>query len=176
MDLEVRVPEIASRTAEIQELLERVVRQIRELSYELNPDIVERAGLRLGLDLLVGRYRKVFTGSLRLIYDSSARVSTPVGVAMERIAGEAVANAVRHSRCSQIEIILKSTRHGVALQVRDDGCGFDYDELRAFPRGLGLLMMEYCAIKAGLQLTVIENDAGGATITVVAPKQSSEPK
>lgn len=176
MDLEERVPEIASRTAEIQELLERVVRHIRELSYELNPDIVERAGLQLALDLLVGRYRKVFPGSLRLIYDSSVRVSTPVGMAMERIAGEAVANAVRHARCGQIEIIVKSTRQGAVLQVRDDGCGFDYDEVRASPRGLGLLMVEYCATKAGLELTVTGNDDGGAIITVVAPKQSSETK
>ena len=42
MDLQDRVPEIVSRTAEIQSLLERVARHIRHLSYELNPDIVER--------------------------------------------------------------------------------------------------------------------------------------
>src|SRR5438093_7678313 len=73
MDLEDKVPAIASRTADIQDLLERVVNRIRDLSYELNPDIVERVGLQPALDLLVGRFRKSFSGSLRLIYDSSVR-------------------------------------------------------------------------------------------------------
>src|SRR5262245_12773492 len=56
MDMEERVPEIVPRIAEIQDLLERVVRNIRDVSYELNPGIVERAGLQPALDLLVGRY------------------------------------------------------------------------------------------------------------------------
>jgi len=176
MDLENRVPEIADRTAEIQELLDRVVRQIRELSYELNPDIVERAGLQLALDLLVGRFRKLFGGSLRLVYDSSVRVPTSIGTAMERIAAEAVANAVRHSGCGQIEIVVKSTREGVVLRVRDDGCGFDYDNARMSPRGLGLLMMEYCAGKAGLRLTVSGNEERGVTITAILPKMIAEPR
>src|SRR5437016_1813271 len=66
MDLADRVPEIAARTAEIQEMLDRVVREIRDASYKLNPDIVERAGLQPALDLVVGRFRKSFPGSLRL--------------------------------------------------------------------------------------------------------------
>jgi signal transduction histidine kinase len=167
MDLEERVPGIASRTGEIQELLEGVVKQIRELSYKLNPGIVERVGLQPALDLLVGRYRNEFPGSLRLTYDSSVRVPTAAAVAMERIAEESLANAVRHSRCSQVEIIVKSTHEGVALQVRDDGTGFDYDAARRSARGLGLLMMEFCANQAGLHLTVNGNDAKGSTVRVM---------
>src|SRR5882762_998085 len=94
MDLADRVPEIAVRTAEIQELLDRVVKGIRDLSYQLNPDIVQRAGLRLALDQMVGRFRKTFAGSIRLIYDSALQVPIAVGTAMERIAEEAVTNAI----------------------------------------------------------------------------------
>src|SRR5882672_7772127 len=57
MDLADRVPEIADRTAEIQGLLDRVVKGVRDLSYQLNPDIVERAGLQSALDRTVGRLR-----------------------------------------------------------------------------------------------------------------------
>jgi len=102
-------------------------------------------------------------------------VPTSIGVAMERIAAEAVANAVRHSGCSQIEIVVKSTREGVALRVRDDGSGFDYDHVRLSARGLGLLMMEYCAAKAGLRLTVSGDEARGATVTAIWPAVCSEP-
>src|SRR5438874_569319 len=112
MDLEDSVPGIAARTGEIQDLLDRVVKRIRDLSYELNPEIVERAGLQAALDLLVGRYRKLFPGGLRLMYDSSLRLPVGIGAAMERIAEEAVTNAIRHSQCSHIEIIVKATPEG----------------------------------------------------------------
>jgi signal transduction histidine kinase len=65
MDLEERVPEIASRIAEIQSLLDQVAKRIRHLSYDLNPDIVKRAGLKSALDRLVGRFRRVFPRGLR---------------------------------------------------------------------------------------------------------------
>lgn len=176
MDLEERVPQIVSRTAEIQDLLERVVRRIRELSYELNPDIVERAGLQPALDLLVGRYRKGFSGGLRLIYDSSVRIPPGAGVAFERIAEEALANAVKHAQCGQIEIIVKSTREGPALQVRDDGVGFDYVQERRTPHGLGLLTMQYCAERAGLRLVIGKSGARGMSVRALVLKQKEDPE
>jgi two-component system NarL family sensor kinase len=168
MDLADRVPEIADRTAEIQGLLDRVVQGVRDLSYQLNPDIVERAGLQSALDRMVGRLRKAFSGSLRLIYDSSLRVPSAVGTAMERIAEEAVTNAIRHAQCNRIEIIVKTHHTGVALQVRDDGTGFDYPLARASANGLGLLVMDYYATKVGLRLTVTKNDSRGMTVQALA--------
>jgi signal transduction histidine kinase len=167
MDLADKVPEIAVRTAEIQDLLDRVVKGIRDLSYQLNPDIVQRAGLRPALDLMVGRFRKSFPGSIRLIYDSSARVPAAVGMAMERIAEEAVTNAIRHAGCNEIEIVVKCTRAGAALQVRDDGTGFDYQLAKRRAHGLGLLAMDYYATKAGLRFSVSENDGGGVVVRAI---------
>jgi len=167
MDLAERVPEIVVRTAEIQGLLDRVVKGIRDLSYQLNPDIVQRAGLRPALDLMVGQFRKSFEGNIRLIYDSALQVQAEVGMAMEKIAEEAVTNAIRHGRCKRIEVIVKSTRAGAALQVRDDGTGFDYQLARRRARGLGLLAMDYYATKAGLRLSVSENDGGGMVVRAI---------
>ncbi len=174
MDFEAVAPEIVNRTAEIQDLLERVVLHIRDLSYELNPGIVERAGLQPALDLLVGRYRKIFSGGLRLIYDSSVVIPPIAGDALERIAEEAVANAVQHSRCGQIEIIVKSTRGGAVLQVHDDGSGFDYEQERKIPRGLGLSMMEHSAAKAGLRFSVAGSDGRGSTVRAVVVKRRED--
>src|SRR5208283_2411978 len=41
MDFERAAPGIVARTAEIQQMLEAVIGELRELSYELNPSIVE---------------------------------------------------------------------------------------------------------------------------------------
>jgi signal transduction histidine kinase len=174
MDLQDRVPEIASRTAEIQSLLECVVRHIRHLSYELSPDIAKRAGLQSALGLLVGRFRRVFPGGLQLDYAPSVRIPMEAGVAMEKIAEEAVANAVRHANCDKIRIIVKSTGDGVILRVRDNGVGFDYERERRLPRGLGLLMMDHCARKAGLGLSFQVHEGGGSLVSAVWAGQSQD--
>jgi signal transduction histidine kinase len=175
MDLQDRVPEIASRTCEIQSLLDQMAKHIRDLSYELNPDIVKRSGLRSALDLLVDRFGRVFPGDLQLDYSPSIRIPVEVGVAMERIAEEAVANAVRHANCDQIRIIVKSKGDGAALQVRDNGVGFDYERERRLPRGLGLLMMDHCARKAGLGLSFQVHEGGGSIVNAVWAGQSQDP-
>jgi signal transduction histidine kinase len=90
---------------------------------------------------------------------------------MERIAEEAVANAVRHANCNQIRITVKSTRDGVALQVRDNGIGFDYEGERRMPRGLGLLMMDHCARKAGLGLTFRGYNGRGSIVSAIMAGQ-----
>jgi len=174
MDLAASFPRISSCTEEIQELLDRAVRQIRELSYELNRDIVARAGFQPALDLLVGRFQKIFSGTLRLSYESLVRIPVGAAVAMEKIAEEAVDNAVRHARCDRIEITVKVTRKGAVLQVRDNGSGFDYHVEQNSPRGLGLLMMEYWAARAGLRLGVNGQGSKGATITITAPVLKEE--
>jgi len=163
-----------SPTAEIQSLLERVVRHVRHLSYELNPDIVERAGLQPALDLLVGRFRRVFPGGLHLAYAPSVRIPLEVGVAMEKIAEEAVSNAVQHANCDRIRITVKSTPVGAALQVRDNGSGFDYERERRMPRGLGLLMMDHCARKAGLGLSFRGHIGRGSIVSAVMASQGQD--
>ena len=45
LDFKQQAPEIETRTAEIQLMLERVINHLRDLSFELNPSVVERAGL-----------------------------------------------------------------------------------------------------------------------------------
>ena len=57
MDLESVSPDTCVRMAEIQKVLETMMEQVREYSYELNPSAVERAGLRSALDRLADRIR-----------------------------------------------------------------------------------------------------------------------
>ena len=67
-------------------MLEQSDDQVRALSYDLNPAVVERAGLQNALDRLVGRFREKFKGSFDILYDSSVRVPLNVGNAWYKIA------------------------------------------------------------------------------------------
>jgi signal transduction histidine kinase len=168
MDLESLAPESCSHIGEIQKLLETVMEQVRDYSYELNPSTVERAGLRSALDRLVARLRTRFTGLLRLNVDPSLKFDPKIATALYQILQEAVENAVQHASCSAIEIAVKSTKSGPALEVRDNGRGFDPGDLSAGCRGLGLLSMEHYAAQAGVSLSITSNPGTGTTVRAVA--------
>ncbi len=164
MDLETVSPEIGGRVAEIQKMLETVMEEVREFSYELNPSTVERAGLRSALDRLTSRIRESFPGSVRVHVDASLKLDPRVASSLFYIAQEAAQNAVQHAGCSAIEIAVKSTRKGAILEVRDNGRGFDPADVVGVRRGLGLLSMEHYAAQAGFDLSFTSNREGGTVV------------
>jgi signal transduction histidine kinase len=164
MDLESLSPETCARIAEMQKTLEGMMEEVREYSYELNPSTVERAGLRSALDRLASRLRHRFTGWLRIRVDPSLKLDPKIATALFHIAQEALENAVQHAGCSNIEIAVKCTRKGIVLEVKDDGRGFDPDDILGVRRGLGLLSMEHFAAQAGLQLTITSSRESGTLV------------
>jgi len=166
MDLE-QDPAICGRIGDLQKLLEVMMEQVREYSYELNPSTVERAGLSPALDRLVTRMRERFTGNIRLNVDPSLKIDKNIAVPLYQIAQESIENAVQHSCCSAIEIAVKSSKAGTFLEVRDNGRGFDPTDLQEGGRGLGLLSMEHYAAQAGLELAIISTRESGTTVRAV---------
>ncbi len=121
MDFRDQAPGIDSRAVEIQTMLEQAIEQLRDLSNEINPSIVERAGLQFALDRLAGKTRRTFSGALRVLCDPDARVPTPVAKAFHKIAEFALEDAGRQPDCSLIEIHLKRSQGNFVLEVQDNG-------------------------------------------------------
>ena len=86
MDFRDAAPGVEQRAAEIQNMLEQAIDQLRDISNELNPSIVERAGLHFALERLSGKARKNFPGTLRLQFDSATHVPTTQAKTFYKIA------------------------------------------------------------------------------------------
>jgi signal transduction histidine kinase len=158
----------AAQLADVQEVFERVIAVVRELSHSLPPSLVERVGLPFALERLVAQYRDRSSQTIRLITDPRARVLNPAGQAIYRIADCALANAVDHAGSERIEVFLRSKGAGVLLEIRAFGRGFD----RAVqPPGIGLLLMEQSAQRTGLELTLDSRPGIGTIISVFAPQR-----
>ena len=168
MDLEGVAPESSVRILEIQKILEEMMEQVREYSYELNPSTVERAGLRAALDRLSHRMGRSFHSAIRINVDPSLKLDPKMATAFYHIAEEAVENAAQHSSCSVIEIAVKSTRSGPLIEVHDDGRGFDPGDIPGAGRGLGLLSMEHYAAQAGLDLSIASSRDTGTVVRAVS--------
>jgi len=164
MDLGEKSAEVSSRLVELQKLLEQAVVQVRDLSYELNPAVVERAGLQFALERLAAWYGKSFSGALRLGFDASVRLPAAAATAMYRIARLALDNAVEHAGCSQIAVLVKPVEGAATLEVIDNGRGFSVDQARDQARGLGLDLMRHHASQAGLQLWIASAPEKGTIV------------
>jgi signal transduction histidine kinase len=164
MDLETAAPAVGARVAEVQKVLGEMMESVREYSYELNPATVERAGLRAALDRLAVRARERFAGVFRVNVDPSMKIEPKLASAFYQIAQEAVENAIQHSGGSAIDITLRATRTGIGIEVRDNGRGFDPDDILGSYRGLGLLSMEHYAAEAGLEFSIASTREMGTTV------------
>jgi len=167
MDIEDNVAGCSRRIVEVQKVLETAVAQVRDLSYELNPSIVERTGLKLSLERLIGRFQKDFQGVVHLQYDSSVRLPLEVATAMYKISEQAVENAVKHAGAEHIDVIVKLGRLGVTLEVRDDGAGFRTDRKELENKGLGRHLMQHHAAQAGLRFSVASMPDQGTIVRVI---------
>ena len=177
MDFQERHPEVAGRTVEIQQLLEKAIDEVRDLSRDLEPSMVERAGLHSALSRLVGRCRETHPATVRLLMDPAARLPIETANALYRIAEQAIENALRHAGGAPVEVLLRPSRVGVVLEIRDEGPGFDVEEAHAAGRGLGLLLMEYHAARAGLEFLLTSTPGRGTIVKAVfkAPEGASWP-
>jgi signal transduction histidine kinase len=147
-------------------MLEQVIEQLRDVSNELNPSIVERAGLQFALDRLAGKVRKTFSGTIRLHFAPEARVPTDIATPFYKIAECAFDNAIARPRCSLIEIHLKRSPREFVLEIRDNAEAGETD-----PHKLPLtrLLMDYYASKGKVALEIQEAPNRGTVVRASHP-------
>jgi signal transduction histidine kinase len=164
LDYQQQLPEIVDRVHEIQKMLDSAVSQVRSLSYDLNPSVVDRAGLQLALERLVGRFRTASERNIRFAYDPSVRPPANISNAWYKIAELALDNAVRHADAEQIEVRVRAKGGNQLMEIRDDGRGFSLADVEGRTPGLGIMLMEHHASQAPIVLEFETAPGSGATI------------
>jgi signal transduction histidine kinase/ligand-binding sensor domain-containing protein len=87
-----------------------------------------------------------------------------------RIAQEAVTNAVKHARASQVSIHLEMASRELSLRVADNGRGFEQDEAFSEVGGhFGLLGMRERAERLGGELRLHSEPGHGTEVAVTVP-------
>ena len=87
-----------------------------------------------------------------------------------RIAQEAVTNAVKHARASQVRIHLEMASRELSLRVADNGRGFEQDEAFSEVGGhFGLLGMRERAERLGGELQLHSEPGQGTEVAVTVP-------
>jgi signal transduction histidine kinase len=87
--------------------------------------------------------------------------------ALYRIAQEALHNAGRHARATEVRIVLSQIDSHVRLEVHDNGVGFDSG--RALPGHFGLNTMRERATGLGGTLEIESHPGDGTMVRAIIP-------
>jgi len=157
------------RTARVSNLVgdvDRMIAEVRRLSYNLRPLALDDFGLSVALEMLCKEFERVYNVSTQLRVEGSAGDlhDEQVDIALYRIAQGALSNVAKHAAANQVSILMARSDHTVVLSVEDDGRGFDMASLpkrRDLYSGLGLIgMRERSEILGGSFLIASKPDHG----------------
>ncbi len=157
--------------AQIIQLADATVGKLRDISTLLRPPQLDALGLEAALRWQAGVLFR--SAAIELLPDIQSLPRRPAGdieQACFRIAQESLTNVLRHARASQVNLHLRDVDdHGLHLQVRDDGEGFD----PGGPRGLGLIVMRERAQSVGGTLRIESAHGAGTLIDLYLPYRAT---
>ena len=150
-------PEILSSIEDNMKVIDEAVDQVRDLSVDLRPLLLDDFGLVVAVRWYLDRQAKscgvpadFTTHSL----GEDDRFSSELETACFRIVQEAVTNVARHAHASRISVVLERVGQDLILLISDDGAGFDTKALRVRGATLGLRSMEERVQAMGGSITI----------------------
>jgi PAS domain S-box-containing protein len=163
-------------------IVEEALRQVRDLSLELRPSMLDDLGLAAALRWYVKRYA-VRTGVKAEIaigaLISHVRLSRELETACFRIVQEALTNVVRHSKAKSARVKLQLRNGQLMLTIRDDGLGMDLPTLQkegGAAASLGLRGMEERALAVRGEIQIESIPGRGTQIRARFPIVGVETK
>jgi len=166
------LPEVRSRTGELQKQISEIAADIQSLSHELHSAKLQYLGIAgaiRGFCREFGEQQKVEIDFQT--HDLPSPLSPDISLCFFRVLQEALHNAVKHSRVRYFEVRLWGTPDEIHLTIRDSGVGFDREAARA-SQGLGLISMEERLKLVNGTLLIDSQPKRGTTIHARVPLPS----
>jgi signal transduction histidine kinase len=172
--------------AQVQRMLDEAIQRVdgqvenlRGLITRLRPAALDRLGLAAGLEALATdtsrRSGLEVAVHLDLAYEAGRhpeRLMPEIELAVYRIVQEALTNVTRHAAATHAVVAVEERPHELAVEVGDDGAGFDR---QATAPGFGLLGMEERAALVDGRLEVEGEIGHGTRVRVAIPPRHRSP-
>ena len=154
-------------TDQIREALE----EVRTVARRRRPPELNDLGVRSALEALGRELEEEYDLSVRLEGDlPESRMTEDARLALFRVVQEALDNVALHARAHEARVTFRSYPGEIRVEVRDEGIGFDPDELGAdgVPQLAVVTMIERAGYAEG-QITVEASPGLGTRVNLAFP-------
>lgn len=125
-----------ARVDRAREAISELLRRVRNMSLDLHPTALEDIGLFAALDLQIARLAAQTGLRVEAELDGPEQdLPTEVRLAAFRIIQEALTNVVRHAGVGKARVRVQVSQSRAALEVWDEGVGFDPETTSAHTLG-----------------------------------------
>ena len=132
------------RLHEMRELAGDILEEVRSMAHAMHPNVLDDLGLESALEW-ISRKTEEHTAlkvDLQAVSNpDAAALPREAAAALYRVAQESIRNIERHSGARHVHITLLQRPDHVALDIEDDGQGFDLQEAAERRPGMGLFAM-----------------------------------
>ncbi len=161
------------RIDDMKNLLDSVMKEAREISYNLMPSVLEDFGLAPALQLLSEQFSNL-TG-IKINYLAQGlkeRLEPNMEVGLYRIAQESLNNIAKHAEATEVNLQIIRYSDGVRLMVEDNGKGISIKIpaiMKIGKNNMGLVNMRERASSMGGNFLIDSMPEHGTVITVEIP-------
>jgi len=157
------------------ELLKKVIREVRRISFNLTPSALSDYGIVPVLNKFSREITKI--ADLQVTFENRtgflSRLEGKVENNLYRIVQEGVNNAIKYSQAKEVKIVLSHNSQYLHLEISDDGVGFDMGELEAkghfSASGHGIFNIRERANFINGQCEISSLKGKGTTISIQVP-------
>lgn len=166
--------EIRSRADRLSGMLQKTIRNIRDIAYDLRPPILDQ----LGLVKTVFRYCEDFSETENIPIDfhsagvDNLNLEADMEIHLYRLIQEALNNVRKHAKATRVRINMVASFPNLLLRITDNGTGFDvkkHNTAEVNRKHMGLRSMEERAMLLNGKLDIQSRPGSGTRILIEVP-------
>jgi signal transduction histidine kinase len=160
----------------VRDHLDAIEAQLRRLSHELRPTILDDLGLLPALQFLAEGVAARTGLCIRVDSAIEGRLAPHVETALYRIMQEGITNITKHAAATHVQLQLRRDARMVYGLLQDNGIGFAVDQAvnEKGPRGLGLLGIQERLGALGGTLQITSASGQGTMLQITVPVEPWE--
>jgi len=163
------------RLIEARSLTVRTLEELHRLIFDLRPSVLDDLGLLSAIRWYAERHLERRGITVRFEFSGvEVRMPPELETALFRVAQETITNIAKHARAETVLIQILERDDQIAIEIEDDGEGFDPASLpppAARERGLGLLGMRERVELFGGTIEIDSAPGRGTRVAIAVPLQ-----
>jgi len=166
--IDATVPDVAERLKHLTETLNSGIALKRRIIEDLRPSSLSNLGLTAALEILTREYAERAGIEVETSLEA-VQLPDAAQLTVYRMVQEALTNIGKYAKAQKVLVSVHAYPTHVAVQVRDDGVGFDPSSVR--PTSHGLAGMRHRVESAGGRLSLTSRPGNGTLLSAVLPLQ-----